>query len=59
MNIKGYLDDVAKEMRKVTWPPRNELISNTVLTLVATLAIASFIWLADRAINLVLEVIYG
>ncbi len=59
MNVAGYLQEVAREMRKVTWPTQKELISNTVVTIVATLVISLFIFGADRVISTVLEVIYG
>lgn len=59
MNVAGYLQEVAKEMRKVTWPTQKELISNTMVTIVATLVISLFIFGADRVISTVLEVIYG
>jgi preprotein translocase subunit SecE len=57
--IQAYLEDVGKEMRKVSWPTRAELVSNTVITLVATVLISAFIFGADRIISLTLEVIYG
>jgi preprotein translocase subunit SecE len=57
--IQAYLEDVGKEMRKVSWPSQQELISNTVITLVATVIISLFIFGADRIISMVLEVIYG
>ena len=59
MNAKGYLEDVATEMQKVSWPKRQELISNTVITLVASLIIALFVFGADRIISGALGFIYG
>jgi preprotein translocase subunit SecE len=59
IKITGYLEEVGKEMRKVTWPSRSELISNTVVTIIATVVISLFIFLTDRVISTVLEVIYG
>ena len=56
--IQAYLEDVGKEMRKVSWPTRSELVSNTVITLVATVLISAFIFGADRVISLILEVLY-
>jgi preprotein translocase subunit SecE len=56
--ITAYLDDVGKEMRKVNWPKRSELIDNTVVTLVGTLLISLFIFAADRVISFVLDFIY-
>ncbi|WP_412067893.1 preprotein translocase subunit SecE [Rubrivirga sp. IMCC43871] len=55
----NYLVEVRKEMRKVNWPKRQELISNTVLTLVSSLAISLFIFGADQVISTVLRFIYG
>lgn len=57
--ITGYLEDVAKEMRKVSWPTQAELVRNTVITLVATVIISLFIFGADRVISTALEIIYG
>ena len=57
--IGNYLVEVRKEMRKVNWPKRQELLSNTVLTLVAALAASLFIFFADEVISIVLRFIYG
>ena len=55
----NYLVEVRKEMRKVNWPKRKELISNTVLTLVSSLAVSMFIFGADQVISSLLRIIYG
>ena len=57
--IGNYMQEVAKEMRKVTWPTQKELISNTVVTIIASIVIALFIFGTDKVIGTVLEVIYG
>ena len=56
--IKEYLEEVAQEMRKVNWPSRQELISNTFITIVATLIISGFIFGADQIISGALELLY-
>lgn len=56
--IKTYIEEVIKEMRKVNWPKRNELVSNTTITLVGTVIIAGFIWVVDRVISAILDFIY-
>ena len=58
-SINNYLEEVGKEMRKVTWPSQKELINNTVVTIIATIVISLFIFGADRLISTVLKVIYG
>ena len=55
----GYIQEVSKEMSKVHWPKRKELISNTSLTLVASFILAMFIFVADKGISRVLQFLYG
>jgi len=55
---RTYLDEVATEMRKASWPQRRELISHTVITLVASFVLALFIFGADRVISYVLDIVY-
>ncbi len=57
--LGNYLVEVRKEMRKVNWPKRKELISNTTLTLVFALVTATFIFGADQVISQALKLIYG
>jgi len=56
--LQTYLDEVLTEMRKVNWPKRKELISNTVITLLATVVLSLFIFVADRVISEILEFIF-
>jgi preprotein translocase subunit SecE len=54
-----YAQEVNKEMRKVSWPSRQELISNTAITLLASLIFSVLIFGIDEVISRVLQVIYG
>ncbi len=56
--IKTYFDEVVKEMRKVNWPKRSELIDNTVLTLLGTVVIGIFIFATDWVIRSVMSILY-
>lgn len=47
-----------QEMRKVNWPSRQELISNTFITIVATLLISAFIYGVDQVISGALTALY-
>ena len=57
--LGNYLVEVRKEMRKVNWPKRQELINNTALTLGATLVLSLLIFGADQLISRLLTLIYG
>jgi len=56
--VRNYLEEVVAEMRKASWPQRKELISHTVITLVASFALALFIFGADQVISYALDIIY-
>ncbi len=57
--LGNYLVEVRKEMRKVNWPKRQELINNTALTLVATLILSLMIFGADAIISRTLTFLYS
>ncbi len=58
MWIWEYLQNVISEMEKVNWPSWDELISSTLITLVATVIISAFIYLTDQALGRILEFLY-
>ncbi|MEM0961072.1 MAG: preprotein translocase subunit SecE [Bacteroidota bacterium] len=57
--LGNYVVEVRKEMRKVNWPKRPQLLSNTTLTLIASLILALFIFGADQVISQILQLIYS
>ncbi|MBI5648740.1 MAG: preprotein translocase subunit SecE [Ignavibacteriae bacterium] len=56
--IIAFVNDVIKEMKKVTWPTRDELKESTMVVLVATIVFAIFVsgvdWLLTTIFNLLL-----
>ena len=55
--IINFFTDVSKEMQKVTWPSRDELIESTKIVIIVTLLIALFTWVVDFSVSEVLKVI--
>ena len=49
--IIGYFDDVVKEMKKVTWPTKDELKESTNVVIVVCLLIAGFTYVIDMIIT--------
>lgn len=45
--VKTYLKGVRSELRKVTWPTKKELINYTMIVIVLTLILSTFIGLFD------------
>ncbi len=54
--MRTFFREVRIEMRKVTWPPRKELIKSTGVVIVAVIIAAVFIGVFDFIWNLVVQV---
>lgn len=53
--IIAFFTDVVKEMKKVTWPKKEELRDSTMVVLVVCLIIAAFVFLVDTSVSEVLK----
>jgi len=53
---RDFFRETNAEMKKVTWPNRNEVVGTTVVVIVATVVFAVYLWGCDvvfyEAINL-------
>jgi preprotein translocase subunit SecE len=56
--ILNFFRDVIKEMKKVTWPSREELKEATTVVIVVCLVIAAFTYVIDMIISKVFERIF-
>jgi preprotein translocase subunit SecE len=56
--INKFLQEVRQEMAKVSWPGRDELKGTTTIVIVLTLVLSVFIWLADKLLEGLLNIIY-
>jgi preprotein translocase subunit SecE len=45
--IKSFANDVAKEMKKVSWPTKEQLKESTTVVVVTTLLFTVFVYLID------------
>ena len=41
--VRGFIADTVVELRRCTWPSRQELLESTVLVIVATVVLAAFV----------------
>ena len=55
--IIAFFTDVVKEMKKVTWPKRDELQDSTVIVIVVCGIIATFIFGVDWIVSSFMKVI--
>jgi preprotein translocase subunit SecE len=47
---KEFLSEVRTEMRKVSFPARDEVVSTTIVVIVTSAVFAAFLFVADRLI---------
>ena len=55
--IIAFFEDVVKEMKKVTWPTKENLKESTIVVLVVCLAIAMFVYAIDQSLSFLLKTI--
>jgi preprotein translocase subunit SecE len=56
--IVNFFLDIVKEMKKVTWPKREELKESTLVVIVTSLIFAVFVYVVDKIINEGLKIIF-
>jgi preprotein translocase subunit SecE len=56
--IKKFFEDVVKEMKKVTWPTKEELMESTKVVIIVCLILAGFTYVIDMLINQVFKGIF-
>ena len=54
-----FLKEVNAELRKVTWPTKEELTGSTIVTIVVSLIMSIFIGFVDRILTLVIKTVFG
>lgn len=56
--IKSFTNDVVSEMKKVSWPSKEQLRESTVVVLVMTAIITLFVFLIDQGMSWLMEMVY-
>jgi preprotein translocase subunit SecE len=59
-NIKNYINYVREswgELKKVTWPDKDEVTSFTVVVVIALIIFSTFMWLVDTGIMALIKVV--
>jgi preprotein translocase subunit SecE len=57
--LKRFLSETRAEMRKVTWPTRDELKESTKIVIVATFIITVFIGAVDQVLVFIVRRLLG
>ncbi|MFA4947713.1 MAG: preprotein translocase subunit SecE [Candidatus Krumholzibacteriia bacterium] len=57
--IRHFFSETRVELRKVTWPTRDELKESTKIVIVATFVVTVFIGIIDQILTLVVRRLLG
>ncbi len=53
----GFVSESREELRKVTWPDRDEVTRFTVVVIIAVVVVAVFLWLVDTSLVTLIKMV--
>lgn len=57
-SIKEFSNDVVKEMKKVSWPNKEQLKESTIVVLTTCFVISVFVWFIDTGMTFIIKTIF-
>ncbi len=57
--ITDFINGVTKEMKKVTWPTKDELKDSTTIVLVSTIVLSAFVFVIDSLLTQLMKLLLG
>jgi preprotein translocase subunit SecE len=57
--IRKFFSEIVSELKKVTWPTRDELKESTKLVIIATFVVTLFVGLVDQILTLIIRRLLG
>lgn len=58
-NLINFVKGAKEELRKVTWPDRDEVTSFTIVVVITVIIISAFLWFVDTALMKLIKVVMG
>ena len=49
--VRGYISDVRVEMKRVTWPGKQEIYGTTVMVILTTFLFGIYFWVCDQGLS--------
>ncbi len=56
-SVTSFLSETKVELKKVTWPTKQELISNTIVVIIAVILCAGLIWIIDSIFSVLFRML--
>ena len=57
--VRDGWKDVLSEMKKVTWPNRNEVVGTTVVVVIATIIFSVYLWGCDVVFFKIIDFLFN
>lgn len=57
--LTRFAKDVHSELKKVLWPTRNQVITNTIIVLVVCLLLGGVIWILDGVLGYIYKLVFA
>lgn len=57
-NIKKFIEEVRVEMKKVTWPTKNQLKESTNVVIGVSLVITAIVFVMDKAVSSLIGLLF-
>jgi len=57
--LKLFLSETRTELKKVTWPTREELKESTKVVVVSTFIVTVFVGVVDQVLNRIIRLVFG
>jgi len=57
--IKLYLSETRTELKKVTWPTREELKESTKVVIISTFLVTIFVGIVDQILSQIVQLVFG
>ena len=57
--VRNFLSETKAEMKKVTWPTREELKESTKIVIIATVLVTFFVGVIDQILTQIIRMLLG
>ena len=57
--IKNFVQEVVKEMKKVSWPNREQLRESTIVVIFTTVIFTALVFMVDKIMDFVIGFIFS
>ncbi len=57
--VRNFLSETKAEMKKVTWPTREELKESTKIVIIATVLVTFFVGVIDQILTQIIKMLLG